>query len=116
MPGAQLDISSVDFVSKALVSIALKHPFASKNYHLVSEKLFDFNKFFESAQAFGFPVVKLPYDQWRQKLIDSHNGPENALHPVISLFGESYLAKWRNPHYSRKNTENGKKIIQNTSH
>lgn len=110
-----LDMTPVDFVSDAIVYLALHQQFlptlaaqgvgdpkslisptvaaAAKAarkplcpvYHLANPGPIPMKKLFDWLQTFGFPVSQIPYSQWRQSLLDKAGNGQDSDNPLSPL-------------------------------
>lgn len=81
------DLTPVDYVSKAIVRLAMQEHGRTRQFHLLSPqpiRLFDLMKFFTSR---GHSLRKVAFEQWRDELLrHKENDIENALHPFLPLY------------------------------
>ncbi|MEM6252550.1 MAG: thioester reductase domain-containing protein [Cyanobacteria bacterium P01_D01_bin.156] len=92
-----LDMLPVDYVSKAMVYLSLQPESVGKAFHLIHPESASSNLLFEACQRAGYPIQRVPYEQWFKKLMLIAQGDEqHALYPLVSLFssrtGESNAA------------------------
>lgn len=70
-----LDASPVDYVAEAIVDLAGKCCFKSqdllKAFHIVNPNPIPYTKMYEKISSFGYNLKKMPYLEWRQKLLRS---------------------------------------------
>eukprot|EP01121_Diplochlamys_sp_Union-15-3_P007669 TRINITY_DN1967_c0_g1_i2.p1 TRINITY_DN1967_c0_g1~~TRINITY_DN1967_c0_g1_i2.p1 ORF type:complete len:765 (-),score=135.67 TRINITY_DN1967_c0_g1_i2:104-2398(-) len=100
-----LDMSSVDYVSKSIIYIALNHSSSNRGYNIVNPNLYSYEKLFHSLKSVGYPIQELEYSDWRQKLVTAvSNGEDNALSSIISHFTPEWPSGLKNPIYDCSNT------------
>ncbi|MEM7061626.1 MAG: thioester reductase domain-containing protein [Cyanobacteria bacterium P01_B01_bin.77] len=82
-----LDMLPVDYVSKAIVYLSLQPDSVGKAFHLIHPELASSNLLFEACQGAGYPIQRVPYETWFQKLMHIAQGdPHHALYPLVALF------------------------------
>ncbi len=87
---AVLDLTPVNVVADIVVAAALSD--STRNLNVVNPQRFRFAALFQGLRDFGYSAESLPYNVWRQRLLDSvekHDGAapaqENALAPLLSV-------------------------------
>lgn len=79
----------VDYVSQAIVHLSKQPQSLTKAFHLVHPFPIRKVEFFEYIQAYGYPLKKLTYTQWREILLQQEQtSPDNALIPFLPLYKE----------------------------
>jgi thioester reductase-like protein len=79
----------VDYVSQAIVQLSQHPDSIGKAFHLVNPQPISMVEFFEQLAAYGYPLQKLPYPQWRNLLIQQEQRqPTNALNAFLPLYKE----------------------------
>ncbi|MEM9162915.1 MAG: thioester reductase domain-containing protein [Cyanobacteria bacterium P01_F01_bin.4] len=82
-----LDILPVDYVSKAMVYLSLQPTSFGKAFHLIHPHPASSNLLFDACRAAGYPVQRVPYETWFQKLMHIAQGDKHhALYPLVALF------------------------------
>ena len=84
----QLNLSPVDYVSKAIVSLSNQKESIGKAFHLVNPKPLPLKEMANYIHSLGYPIELVAYEQWRSQLINTVDSPENALYPLLSIFAE----------------------------
>ncbi len=84
----KLNLSPVDYVSKAIVSLSNQKESIGKEFHLVNPQPLPLKEMANYIRSLGYPIELVAYDQWRAQLINTGDSPENALYPLISIFSE----------------------------
>jgi amino acid adenylation domain-containing protein/thioester reductase-like protein len=94
------DLITVDYASKAIVTISQKPESLGKAFHIVplpSENI-DLIQLFELISACGYQLQKVPYAQWTEKLINqAQYSQSNPLFPLLPMFTEKVnqqVAAW----------------------
>lgn len=109
--GLKDELTTVDYMAKAIVHIGRKKEAVGHHFHLSPEpendvSLTDF--FAKMNEYYGLKLKGLPYQEWLN--LWKHN-PENPLYPLLSLFtddiheGKSLVEAYENTYYyDRSNT------------
>ncbi|GAA6619174.1 amino acid adenylation domain-containing protein [Scytonema sp. NUACC26] len=105
-----VNISPVDYVSRAIVHLSWQKESLGKTFHLVNPHPVPWNQIVNYIRSFNYPLVQIPEDKWRAELLNAENSEENALYPLMSMFSEELGARTTNTEVSRldcQNTLNG---------
>lgn len=81
-----MDMSPVDYVSKAIVYLSRQFEAIGKAFHLQHPQPVPLKNLVEWMRSFGFPIQMIPYEQWQAQLINnvsSVNNPLYALRPFL---------------------------------
>jgi thioester reductase-like protein len=110
----------VDYVSQAIVHLSKQPESLKKAFHLVHPHSISKVECFEQIRAYGCPLQKLPYTQWRDMLLrQGQTLQDNALIPFLPLYKEEsdqdesarsssdHLAPAIDPTFDCQNTLNG---------
>lgn len=82
-----IDITPVDYVSKALVYLSMQSNNSDQIFHLVNPYPNTWKEITGWIQALGYPLTLIPYDIWQKELVKSiSKSPENSLYPLASIF------------------------------
>lgn len=82
-----IDITPVDYVSKALVYLSMQSNNSNQIFHLVNPYPNTWKEITGWIQALGYPLTLIPYDIWQQELIKSiSQSSNNSLYPLASIF------------------------------
>jgi thioester reductase-like protein len=119
-PTTKLDLSPVDFVSRAIVYLILHKESLTKHkaYHLVNPNEFFFNDLFQTAVRLGYKIKPVDVEVWKKALFDSvaqkaaDDEDRNALYPMLTYFSDDFGARMRTakrPWYDNTNTLDGLK-------
>ena len=77
-----LDMSPVDYVSKAIVYLSRQKDSIGKAFHLQHPQPVSLNVLVDWVRSFGYPVDVIPYDAWQDKLINEVTSVENPLYTL----------------------------------
>ncbi|MFI4955455.1 MAG: SDR family oxidoreductase, partial [Gammaproteobacteria bacterium] len=94
MPEAKIgiDLTPVDYVSKAIVSLSLNKTAQDKTFHLLHNNRLISNEFSAVLSDLDYPVALIEYKEWRNRLIQAAlNLENNPLLPLLPLFAEDAL-------------------------
>ncbi len=83
-----LEVTPVDFVSRAIVQLSWQPANLGNTYHLVNPQPLPMVVLAEWMQRHGLEVRLLPYHEWREELAHLTQGtPDELLGPLMSLLG-----------------------------
>ena len=83
------DLTSVDYVSRAIVYLSRQKESLHKTFHLINPQTIDWNQLFNWCREFGYPLQQISYSKWQAKLLNiAVYSQENALYPLVSLFSQ----------------------------
>jgi len=91
-----LDMSPVDYVSRAIVHICSNTSSITNIFHLVNEGSISVNKLMDYLISFGYNLEKLNYEDWK-KLLKQQKTDETALSPLLAYFKGEFP---RSPRFS----------------
>jgi hypothetical protein len=103
-------------VSQAIVHLSKQPQSLKKAFHLVHPCSIPTVEFFEQIQTYGYPLIKLPYTQWRETLLQQEQTSQNnALIPFLPLYKEEShqdgsalsISDQSDPTFDCQNTLNG---------
>ncbi len=77
-----LDMSPVDYVSKAIVHLSRQKESIGKAFHLQHPQPVPLTVLVDWVRSFGYPVDVIPYDAWQDKLINNVTSAENPLYTL----------------------------------
>ncbi|MEA5576668.1 thioester reductase domain-containing protein [Anabaena sp. UHCC 0451] len=77
-----LDMSPVDYVSKAVVYLSRQEKSIGKAFHLQHPQPASLKSLVEWIRTFGFALEMIPYEQWQSELINNVNSQENPLYTL----------------------------------
>jgi thioester reductase-like protein len=83
-----MDMTPVDYVSKALVYLAASGHAKSDIYHLANPKPVNGRDLVSWVRSYGYPLKRIPYEEWRSQMVAlAGSGDKNPLAPFAPLFG-----------------------------
>ncbi len=77
-----LDMSPVDYVSKAIAHLSRQEESLGKAFHLQHPQPAPLSTLVEWLNTFGFPIKMIPYEEWQDKLINDVTSAENPLYTL----------------------------------
>ncbi|MFM2060666.1 MAG: hypothetical protein RLZZ507_336 [Cyanobacteriota bacterium] len=77
-----LDMSPVDYVSKAVVYLSRQETSIGKAFHLQHPQPASLKSLVEWIRTFGFKLEMIPYEQWQADLINNVTDQENPLYTL----------------------------------
>ncbi|MBE9049542.1 thioester reductase domain-containing protein [Nostocales cyanobacterium LEGE 11386] len=77
-----LDMSPVDYVSKAVVYLSRQKESIGKAFHLQHPQPISLKNLVEWVRSFGYPVEMIPYEQWQAELINNVSSVDNPLYTL----------------------------------
>lgn len=81
------NITPVDYVSKAIVSLSRQPELHSQTFHLVNPHhvAIPWKKILDWLCSFGYPIQRMTYEQWQAALNKLDRATENAFYPLLPL-------------------------------
>ncbi|TQF15170.1 amino acid adenylation domain-containing protein [Myxococcus llanfairpwllgwyngyllgogerychwyrndrobwllllantysiliogogogochensis] len=95
LPRQRKEFVPVDFVSRAILGIASREGAVGKAYHLVPprpEDSVDINDFYALLARCGYPLSRVPYKEWVERLMRDARVADNALCPLVPMLYEQVYA------------------------
>jgi thioester reductase-like protein len=83
---AFMDMTPVNYVSKAMVKLALRQESMGKVFHLLNPHPIHWGEVFDIIAKAGYPLQKLSYDEWITTLEQHKNLDGNPLQPLVPFF------------------------------
>ncbi|MEH2041209.1 non-ribosomal peptide synthetase [Nostoc sp.] len=81
-----MEITPVDYISKAIVHLSQQQELLGKAFHLVNSQPVPWSKFVDSIRAWGYSLPQLAYTDWEAQLIQStKHSADNALSPLVAF-------------------------------
>jgi thioester reductase-like protein len=77
-----LDMSPVDYVSKAVVYLSRQEKSIGQAFHLQHPQPASLKSLVEWIRTFGFKLEMIPYEQWQNELINNVTDQENPLYTL----------------------------------
>lgn len=84
----EVEMTPVDFVTRALVRISRQPHAFGGTYHLINRRRLTFAGLVGMMSRYGWRVKKVPVDTWWQTLQDAFAERDNELHPVMEVVEE----------------------------
>jgi len=111
-----LDMSPVDYVSKAVVYLSRQKSSIGKAFHLQHPEPISLKNLVDWIRSFGYPVEMIPYEQWQAELINNVSSVDNPLYTLRPFLLERWsdeqltipdlYLQARRPHISCQDTLN----------
>jgi thioester reductase-like protein len=64
----------VDYVARAMVELAGRPELAGQTFHLVNDQPLGWPEFFDAVEGFGYPLERLPFADWRARIVSRTSG------------------------------------------
>jgi thioester reductase-like protein len=77
-----LDMSPVDYVSKAIVYLSRQKESIGKAFHLQHPQPISLKDLVEWVRSFGYPVKMISYEEWQAELINNVSSVDNPLYTL----------------------------------
>lgn len=77
-----LDMSPVDYVSKAVVYLSRQEKSIGKAFHLQHPQPASLKSLVEWVRSFGFDIKMISYEEWQNYLVNNVTSPENPLYTL----------------------------------
>jgi len=85
-----VDMTPVDYVSKAVVHLSQRKELLGTNFHVLNPQPSHLKQLGDWTRSFGYSLEQMPYDEWRAALIQIDEGSvDNAAYSLIPLFFEN---------------------------
>ena len=91
-----LDLTPVDYVSKAIVYLSRQPVSLGKAFHLVNPQPMPLDNIVALLNSFGHSnsIKQVSYEEWKKTILRNHQNALNTLAPVLTeSIGESYLTR-----------------------
>ena len=88
-----LDISPVDYVSKAIIYLSQQNQSNSQAFHLMNPSGIHWSDLVDWMQSIGYPVKLLSYQTWVEKLINTGATGNKTLYPLLPFFSQKWSDK-----------------------
>jgi len=81
-----MDMTPVDYAAQAMVYLSRQRESVGKVFHLLNPNPIHWSDIFDRVSEAGYPVKKLPFNEWVEA-IEEHAIPDkNPLHPLLPFF------------------------------
>ncbi|HYO54690.1 non-ribosomal peptide synthetase [Archangium sp.] len=107
MPGMDtlLHLVPVDFVSAAIVELAVRQAVTGGRFHLTPFRPTPLRTLTGWLRSFGFVLSELPYEEWRAVLRErALRSPEDPLGALLSLLPETWEPPLLQPRFDQRRT------------
>ncbi len=88
-----LDISPVDYVSKAIIYLSQQNQSVGQAFHLMNPSGIHWNNLVDWMQSIGYPLQLIPYQTWVEKLVNADATENKALYPLLPFFSQKWSDK-----------------------
>ncbi|HEY9660813.1 MAG TPA: thioester reductase domain-containing protein, partial [Allocoleopsis sp.] len=79
----------IDYASRAIIHLSRQEQSLGQIFHIVNPRPTQFLEFFSWIGSYGYPLKKVPYRQWKERLIEhTRSSQENALYPLVPMIVE----------------------------
>ena len=83
---AKIDLTPVDYVSRAIVHIIQREDLLGTTFHLKHPTLIPVKEIIQYIQNVGYQLQEVPYAEWYKRFVYSLQREENELHHLIGVF------------------------------
>ncbi|WP_405116796.1 thioester reductase domain-containing protein [Paenibacillus sp. FSL K6-1217] len=90
-----IEFIPVDYVSKSIIALSIQAGSSNKNFHIVASKMNTLNQVYDWMNRYGFKVEKMPYEQWKDELIErvARNPNLNTTKAMLPFIPED-MGEW----------------------
>jgi len=81
-----MDMTPVDYVSRAMYYLSRQPESVGKVFHLLNPAPIHWSEIFDMVIAAGYPVQKLPFNEWVEAVEEHEDSATNPLHPLLPFF------------------------------
>jgi len=81
-----MDMTPVDYVAKAIVHLTFQQQSIGKVFHLLNPEPITWSDIIDAVIDAGYPMTKLPFQQWVEAIEDDTSATPNPLHPLLPFF------------------------------
>jgi len=85
-----LDLSPIDYNSRAIVYLSRQQESLGKAFHLQNPHLLHWSKLVDFICSLGYPIDQVSYDDWQVKLSHERHNP---LYPLLPFFRHKWSAE-----------------------
>jgi amino acid adenylation domain-containing protein/thioester reductase-like protein len=96
--GWQWDLAPVEQVAAGIVQAVADPSWLGGAYHYFNPRLLAFRTLVDAVAQHGYPVQRLPYAEWRRRVLVAAADARHPLHPLLPLFPEK-LHGLKAPHF-----------------
>lgn len=89
-----MDMTPIDYVSRALIHLSNRPESVGKIYHLANPKPVLARDLIAWIRSFGYPIRRIPYEAWRSEMVAlARDSETNVLSSFAPLFSTSFSNK-----------------------
>jgi thioester reductase-like protein len=81
-----MDMTPVDYVAKAIVYLSSRQEALGNVFHILNPAPVTWNNIIDSVIEAGYPMTKLPLQEWVEAIEDYQGETPNPLHPLLPFF------------------------------
>lgn len=81
-----MDMTPVDYVAKAIAHLSLQQDSLGRVFHLLNPVPITWGSIIDRVIEAGYPMVKLPFQEWVEAIEDYQGETPNPLHPLLPFF------------------------------
>ncbi|MGK5544758.1 amino acid adenylation domain-containing protein, partial [Streptomyces sp. URMC 127] len=105
-----VDLVPVDHVAATVVHLGRQPESEGTVFHVTSPRPLGFDALMDCLRRLGYEVASLPYEEWKQLLLDAADrdgqaGPQPSPLAAAALLAQGLRVGAASPRYSRSNTE-----------
>ncbi len=98
-------ITPVDFVSKSIVYLSNQTENLGKTFHVITPDPIYWNRLVDWINYYGYPIEKMPYKEWRKRMIERVRAAQNhALFDLLPFFELMSEGRLKIPNFACKKT------------
>ncbi|MCX5423757.1 thioester reductase domain-containing protein [Streptomyces sp. NBC_00078] len=64
----------IDYVAAAVVEVAGRPELSGRTFHLVNHGSLSWSQLFDHVEEFGYPMRRLPFDEWKERVTNRSSG------------------------------------------
>lgn len=102
-----MDMTPVNFISAAMLYLSQQNESLGKVFHLLNPNPIHWSDIFDIVIEAGFPVTKLPFNEWVEAVEERANPETNPLYPLLPFFHIGFARRMlgvADSHYSALGT------------
>lgn len=88
-----LDMSPVDYVSKAIIYLSQQEKHIGQAFHLINSSPIHWNEFGDFIRSLGYSVKHISYAKWQAQLENHTSQKENHLSSLLPFFSSKWTKK-----------------------
>lgn len=85
-----VDLSPVDYAGRAIVYLSLQKEAINRSFHLNNPNPCHRQNLFDYIRSRGYPLERVSYSQWQERLKNLSNSQQNALSPLLPFFSKRW--------------------------